>query len=50
MVGIVVQILAWTVFFAALVLWPAGTLDYAGGWAFVVLFFGGGTLIMAWMC
>jgi protein-S-isoprenylcysteine O-methyltransferase Ste14 len=43
------QILAWTVFMAILILWPAGTLAYPGGWAFIALFTVGSVATVAWL-
>ena len=43
------QLVAWTVFVAALVLWPAGTLAYPGGWVFIGLFTVGGFTMIVWL-
>jgi protein-S-isoprenylcysteine O-methyltransferase Ste14 len=43
------QLLAWTVFMAVLILWPAGTLAYPGGWAFIALFTVGSVATGAWL-
>jgi protein-S-isoprenylcysteine O-methyltransferase Ste14 len=43
------RLLAWTVFMAALILWPAGTLAYPGAWAFIALFTAGGTAMILWL-
>jgi protein-S-isoprenylcysteine O-methyltransferase Ste14 len=43
------QLLAWTVFMAVLILWPAGTLAYPGGWAFIALFTVGSIATVAWL-
>jgi protein-S-isoprenylcysteine O-methyltransferase Ste14 len=43
------QILAWTAVMAAALLWPAGTLAYPGGWAFIVLFLVFGFAISFWL-
>jgi protein-S-isoprenylcysteine O-methyltransferase Ste14 len=43
------QLVAWTVFMAALILWPAGTLAYPGAWALIVLFTLGGLVMMLWL-
>ena len=42
MIVIFLQMLVWTAFIAAVILWPAGTLAYPGAWAFVALFALGG--------
>lgn len=49
MVLYLLQFAAWTVFMAALVLWPAGTLAYPGGWAFIALFTAGGLAMILWL-
>ena len=38
MLILALQIIAWTAVMAIVLLWPAGTLAYPGGWAFIVLF------------
>lgn len=43
------RLVAWTVFIAALILWPAGTLAYPGAWAFIGLFAGGGLAMILWL-
>jgi protein-S-isoprenylcysteine O-methyltransferase Ste14 len=49
MVLLTLQILAWTAVMAAVLLWPAGTLAYPGGWAFTVLFLVFGFGISFWL-
>ena len=49
MIKILLQILAWTVFMAVLVLWPAGTLAYPGAWVFIALFAVGGLATTFWL-
>lgn len=49
MISYLLQFMAWTVFMAVLVLLPAGTLDYPGGWAFIVLFAVGGLAMVLWL-
>jgi protein-S-isoprenylcysteine O-methyltransferase Ste14 len=43
------QIIAWTAVMAAVLLWPAGTIKYPGGWAFVALFGIAGWAISVWL-
>lgn len=43
------QILAWTVFMAVLILWPAGTLAYPGGWVLIGIFAFGGLAMILWL-
>jgi protein-S-isoprenylcysteine O-methyltransferase Ste14 len=49
MIVVLLQLLAWTAFIGALVLWPAGTLAYPGAWAFIALFGLGGGAITFWL-
>jgi len=49
MVKILLQILLWSLFMAALIFWPAGTFAYPGAWAFIVLFLGGGLAMVWWL-
>ncbi len=49
MLAILLQILIWSISLGALILWPAGTLNYPGAWAFITLFAGGGCTISIWM-
>jgi protein-S-isoprenylcysteine O-methyltransferase Ste14 len=49
MVKIILQFLAWTVFMAILILWPAGTLAYPAGWAFIGIYLVGGVAITLWL-
>jgi hypothetical protein len=49
MLILTLQILAWTAVMAVVLLWPAGTLAYPGGWAFVVLFAAAGSAISFWL-
>jgi protein-S-isoprenylcysteine O-methyltransferase Ste14 len=49
MLILTLQILAWSVLMAVLLLWPAGTLAYPGGWAFIVLFTVAGFTISFWL-
>ncbi|HKD28613.1 MAG TPA: isoprenylcysteine carboxylmethyltransferase family protein [Xanthobacteraceae bacterium] len=49
MVIYLLQFAAWTVFFAVLILWPAGTLAYPGAWAWIGLFTVGGLAAILWM-
>jgi protein-S-isoprenylcysteine O-methyltransferase Ste14 len=43
------RLLVWTAFFAALILWPAGTLAYPGAWVFIALFTAGGAAMVLWL-
>ncbi len=45
----VLRALLWFALVGALVFWPAGTLVYAGGWAFILLIGGGGLAITLWL-
>jgi protein-S-isoprenylcysteine O-methyltransferase Ste14 len=49
MIAYLLQLAAWTVFFAALIFWPAGTLDYPGAWVFLGLFAAGGVAMILWL-
>jgi protein-S-isoprenylcysteine O-methyltransferase Ste14 len=49
MVKVILQIVVWTAIMAAMILWPAGTLAYPGGWAFLGLFAVGGLAITLWL-
>ena len=49
MVVYLLQLVAWTAFMAALILWPAGTLAYPGAWAFIALFTIGGLAMILWL-
>ena len=49
MAWVLIQVFLWTVFMGALVLWPAGTLAYPGGWVFIALFAIGGVAITVWL-
>ncbi len=49
MVAAVLQVLGWAAFFAAGLLWPAGTADYPGAWVFIAFFVFGGSAITIWM-
>jgi protein-S-isoprenylcysteine O-methyltransferase Ste14 len=44
-----VKVLAWIALLAALILWPAGTLAYPGGWWFVALFGLGSLAMTSWL-
>lgn len=43
------QILLWIAFMAAVIFWPAGTLAYPGGWAFIGLFAAGSVAMIVWL-
>lgn len=43
------RMVAWTIFMAALMLWPAGTLAYPAAWVFIVLFTAGGVAMIIWL-
>jgi protein-S-isoprenylcysteine O-methyltransferase Ste14 len=49
MLILTLQIIAWTAVMAVVLLWPAGTLAYPGGWAFVILFATAGWAISVWL-
>src|SRR5215510_7331401 len=49
MLILTLQILAWIALMAVVLLWPAGTLAYPGGWAFIVLFAVVGFAISFWL-
>jgi protein-S-isoprenylcysteine O-methyltransferase Ste14 len=49
MVSILLQMVIWTAFIAALLLWPAGTLAYPGALAFIAMFAVGGLVIVIWL-
>jgi len=49
MIVYLAQILAWTLFMAVLILWPAGTLAYAGGWVMIAWFAVGGVAMILWL-
>jgi hypothetical protein len=49
MVMYLLQLVAWTAFMAALILWPAGTLAYPGAWAFIALLTIGGLAMILWL-
>lgn len=49
MAGYLLRLLGWTVFIAALVLLPAGTVAYPGAWVFVGLFGLGSLAIILWL-
>ena len=49
MVMYLLQLAAWVVFMAALILWPAGTLAYPGAWAFIALITIAGLATILWL-
>jgi protein-S-isoprenylcysteine O-methyltransferase Ste14 len=49
MLILTLHIIAWTVVMAVVLLWPAGTLAYPGGWAFIALFAVAGFAISFWL-
>jgi len=49
MIGYMVQLLAWTAFIAAAILWPAGRLDYPAGWVLIAMFALGGGAMILWL-
>ena len=49
MVILTLQIIAWTAVMAVVLLWPAGTFRYPGGWAFIFLFAVAGWVISFWL-
>lgn len=49
MTAYLLQLLVWLVFMAIVILWPAGTLAFPGGWAFIVLFAFGSLAMIFWL-
>ena len=49
MLGYYLQLTLWTLFLAVVTFLAAGTLAYPGGWAMIVLFGGGGVVMVAWL-
>ena len=49
MIIYLLQLVAWTAFIAALILWPAGTLAYPGAWSFIGLFTISGLAMIFWL-
>lgn len=49
MIRIWLQLAFWMLFMAALVMWPAGTLAYPGGWALIALHAVGGVATILWL-
>ena len=49
MIVYLLQALLWIAFMAAAILWPAGTLAYPGGWAFIGLFAAGSFAMIIWL-
>jgi protein-S-isoprenylcysteine O-methyltransferase Ste14 len=49
MIVYLLQILAWTMFMAALILGPAGTLAYPGAWVLLGMFAFGGLALVLWL-
>ncbi|MEF0942382.1 methyltransferase family protein [Rhizobium sp. BR 362] len=49
MAAYLIQLLAWSVFMAVLILWPAGTLAFPGGWALIIIFTLGGLAMTLWL-
>ncbi|MDL2410182.1 isoprenylcysteine carboxylmethyltransferase family protein [Rhizobium calliandrae] len=43
------QLLAWSVFIAVLILWPAGTLAFPGAWVLIAFFVIGGLAMILWL-
>lgn len=43
------QLLAWTAFIAAAILWPAGRLDYPAGWVLIAMFALGSAAMILWL-
>ena len=44
-----IQLVAWTAFIAALILWPAGTLAFPAAWVLIGLFAFGGSAVILWL-
>lgn len=49
MIRYVLQLLAWMVFMAAVILWPAGTLNYPAAWVLIAIFTLGGAAMVLWL-
>lgn len=49
MISYMPRLLAWTVFMAALIFWPAGTLAYPGGWVMIAIFAISGVAMIYWL-
>src|SRR4029453_15696478 len=49
MLILTLQVITWTAVMGLVLLWPAGTLAYPGGWAFIVLFAVAGYAISVWL-
>src|SRR5262245_25736576 len=48
-ISALIQLIVWTALTGALVLWPAGTLDYPGAWVLTALMGFGGLVITLWL-
>ncbi len=49
MLSVMIQNVIWIAALAVVLFWPAGTLAYPGGWAFVAIMLVGGIWISAWL-
>jgi protein-S-isoprenylcysteine O-methyltransferase Ste14 len=49
MIGYLLQTLVWVGFIAGVILWPAGTVAYPGGWALIGLFAVGSVAMIVWL-
>ncbi|MFT4184448.1 MAG: isoprenylcysteine carboxylmethyltransferase family protein, partial [Rhizobium sp.] len=49
MTSYLLQLLAWLVFMAALLFWPAGTLAFPGAWIMIALFAIGSLAMIVWL-
>lgn len=49
MIVYLLQLVAWTTFMAAVILWPAGTLAFPGAWVLIGLFALGGLASIFWL-
>jgi protein-S-isoprenylcysteine O-methyltransferase Ste14 len=49
MIVYLLQLVAWTAFMAAVILWPAGTLAFPGAWVLIGLFALGGLASILWL-
>lgn len=49
MTAYLLQLVAWTGFMAALILWPAGTVAFPAAWALIALFAAEGLITVLWL-
>lgn len=46
---LIIRLVLWIAFMAVLLFWPAGTLDWWGGWVFLVEMAAGATVVSLWL-